>query len=77
MIANEIDSFLFFGNLQIEDDEMEFNGLFIGECDLNRCRREMMPRDDGWKGHRIRLQAKTNPDADYMPLLINSINPMA
>jgi hypothetical protein len=28
--------------LQIEDDEMEFKGLFIGECDSKKCR----PRDD-------------------------------
>jgi hypothetical protein len=32
--------------LQIEDDEMEFNGLFIGECDLKKCRREMMDGKD-------------------------------
>jgi hypothetical protein len=33
---------IFFGNLQIEDDEMKFNGLFIGEWDSKKCR----PRDD-------------------------------
>jgi hypothetical protein len=32
-------------------------------------RREMMPRDDGLKGQCIRFQAKTHPDADYLPLL--------
>ena len=31
--------------------------------------REMMQRDDGYKGQCIRLQAKTHPDADYLPLL--------
>jgi hypothetical protein len=38
--------------------------------------REMMTQDDEWKGQCIRLQAKTHPDADYLPLLINSMNPM-
>jgi hypothetical protein len=30
--------------------------------------RKMMPRDDGWQGQCIRLQAKTHHDADYLIL---------
>jgi hypothetical protein len=38
--------------------------------------REMMLRDDGWKGQYVRLQAQARPDADYLPLLMNSKNPL-
>jgi hypothetical protein len=76
MITNQRDRF-FVSNLQIEDAK---KWSLVNSSSENAIRRnavrEMMPQDDGWEGRCIRLQANTHPDADYLPLLMGSINPL-